>query len=541
MNEGHHRRFASCRTGFLRSMIAPVGFALFVVTSCAPRQPMPLTDESDGGTLTVVSQAMGLLENRYIDPLPPEQLTVKAIEGLQSLDPNIAVKLTPETILVHYGNDIILNLPLPDDHDQAPGHIHADVWAGLVLDSVRAYRLYSPALRQTSAADLQSHLISGAVDGLDPYSRYENPNRAEISRDRREGYIGIGVDIIAGPGYPVVKKITENGPAVKYGIHPGDQIISVDGTDLYNLTRLQVVDRLKGAPDTIAQLEINPTGSSLIRKLDVPRKRIIARTVFPEVRKSVLIVEVSSFNNDTATEIDHAIHDAKIWSAPPLQGVIMDLRGNRGGLLNQGVSVADAFLTSGPIGTTQTRVPAAKHVFTSNARDFTDGLPLVVLINGRTASSAELVAASLQDRGRAVLVGSTSFGKGSVQAINDLVNDGTITFTWSRLLAPSGYTFDRIGLHPAICTSQIDDQSPRQLVNKFFSDKEQLARTMQAWRQVDFRNESTRRELRNTCPPSYSTDKFDVDVALEILRNQAAYHYFRQQSALESANTQTNW
>jgi carboxyl-terminal processing protease len=543
MNEGLRHRFAFYRTGFAKSVIAPMGLALLVATSCTPRQPVTLTDETDTQTLAVVSQAIGLLENRYIDPLLPEQLTIKAIEGLQALDHNIAVSLTPDTIMARYGSDVILKIPLPDDDNEAAPsarHIHDDIWAELVMDSVRAYRMYSPALRQSSAADLQAHLISGAIDGLDPYSRYENPNRAEISRDRREGYIGIGVDIIAGTGYPVVKKITENAPAVKYGIHPGDQIISVDGTDLYNRTRLDIIERLKGTPDTVARLEINPTGSSQVRRLDVPRKRIIARTVFPEIRNSVLIVEVSSFNNDTAAEIAQAIHDAKIWSVSPLQGVVMDLRGNRGGLLNQGVSVADAFLTSGPIGTTLTRVPAARHVFTSDDRDFTDGLPLVVLINGRTASSAELVAASLQDRGRAVLVGSTSFGKGSVQAINDLVNSGTITFTWSRLVAPSGYTFDRLGLHPAICTSQINDLSPPQLVAKAVALKQHLADTMQAWRQVDFRNESTRQELRNTCPPSYGTDKFDIDVALEIIKNPAAYSYFRQQSTLEIADTHTN-
>ncbi|PKR54470.1 S41 family peptidase [Thalassospira marina] len=541
MIEGHCRRFTPKGAGFVKSVIAPMGLALFFLSSCAPRSPVTLTDSDDDATEAVISQAIGLLGNRYIDPLLPEQLTINAIEGLEAIDPEISVSLTPEDILARYGKNTVVTLPLPDDDETADenGHIHADIWAALVMDSLRTYRVYSPALRQASALEIQSRVIAGAIEGLDPYSRYENPNRAEISRDRREGYIGIGVDLIAGTGYPVVKKITENAPALKYGIHPGDQIISVDGTDLYNRSQLEVIDRLKGAPDSIAVLEINPTGSSLVRRLEVPRERIIARTVFPEIRNNVLIVEVRSFNNDTAAEIDQAIADAKIWSAGPLAGVILDLRGNRGGLLNQGVSVADAFLTSGPIGTTITRVPAAKHIFTSDDRDFTNGLPLVVLINGRTASSAELVAASLQDRGRAVLVGSTSFGKGSVQAINDLKNQGTITFTWSRLVAPSGYTFDRIGLHPAICTSEIGDHSPQQLISHAMDDKNALAKTMQAWRTVDFKNESSRAALRRACPPSYGTDKYDVDVALEVIKNPAAYGYFRQQSTLQTVAAQT--
>ncbi|WP_073954269.1 S41 family peptidase [Thalassospira sp. TSL5-1] len=541
MTEGYRHRSGAKGVGFVKSVITPLGLALFLLSSCTQRPSLTLTDTSDDATRAVVTQALNLLGNRYIDPLLPEQLTIKAIDGLEMIDPEISVSITPDDLIARYGREQVAKLPLPDaEYADRNDHIHADIWVNLIMDSLRTYRVYSPAIRQASALEIQSRLISGAIDGLDPYSRYETPNRAETSRDRREGYIGIGVDLIAGNGYPVVKTIVENAPALKYGIHAGDQIISVDGTDLYNRSRMDVIERLKGAPDSIAVLEINPTGSSLVRTLEVPRERIIARTVFAEIRNHVLIVEVRSFNNDTADEIEQAIADAKIWSSGPLAGVILDLRGNRGGILNQGVSVADAFLNNGPIGTTITRVPAAKHIFTADARDFTNGLPLVVLINGRTASSAELVAASLQDRGRGVLVGSTSFGKGSVQAINDLKNHGTITFTWSRLVAPSGYTFDRIGLHPAICTSGIEDQSPAELIDHAMRQKGKLADTLQAWRTVDLKNESERAALRKKCPPSYSTDKYDVDVALDILKNPVAYGYFRQQSSQEIAPKPTN-
>ncbi len=536
MTEGYRHRSGVKGVGFVKSVITPIGLALFLLSSCTSRPLSPLTDTSDEATRSVVTQALNLLGNRYIDPLLPEQLTVKAIDGLEMIDPEISVAITPDDLVARYGADQVAKLPLPDaEYADSNNHIHSNMWVNLIMESLRTYRIYSPAIRQASALEIQSRLISGAIDGLDPYSRYETPSRAETSRDRREGYIGIGVDLIAGNGYPVVKTIVENAPALNYGIHAGDQIISVDGTDLYNHSRSDVIERLKGAPGSIAKLEINPTGSSLVRRLEVPRERIIARTVFAEIRNHVLIVEVRSFNNDTADEIEQAIADAKIWSSGPLVGVILDLRGNRGGILNQGVSVADAFLSNGPIGTTTTRVPAAKHNFTADARDFTNGLPLVVLINGRTASSAELVAAALQDRGRAVLVGSTSFGKGSVQAINDLRNQGSITFTWSRLVAPSGYTFDRIGLHPAICTSGIANQSPSALIAHEMQQKNQLANIMQAWRTVDFKNESERRALRKKCPPSYSTDKYDVDVALDILKNPVAYRYFRQQSSRKIA------
>jgi len=167
----------------------------------------------------------------------------------------------------------------------------------------------------------------------------------------------------------------------------------------------------------------------------------------------------------------------------------------------------------------------------------TDGAPLVILIDGRTASSAELVAAALQDRHRAVLIGSTSFGKGSVQAINDLPNHGTLTFTWSRMTAPSGYTFDRIGLFPAICTQSDTGSNAIHQVTQALSQRDQIASMMMKWRSLDYQDEKSRRELRNVCPANTNGEAFDVEVALELLKNRREYGNLAYAGQQEIADT----
>ncbi|HBV00032.1 S41 family peptidase, partial [Thalassospira lucentensis] len=275
------------------------------------------------------------------------------------------------------------------------------------------------------------------IRNLDRYSRYEGPKQAETARNRRDGYIGIGVRVIGGQGYPVVKLVHPDSPADLAGLHPGDEIISVNGDDMYGQTSQFTADLLHGEEGSSVRMEVNTASSPQIIPMEIVRERVIDRTVFTEFRDNVLIARLSSFNNATASALGDSLLTAQLRPGG-LKGVILDLRGNRGGLLQQGVAVADLFLENGPIGNTFSRVMAARHVFKAETGDVSSGVPLVVLIDGRTASSAELVAAALQDRNRAVLIGSTSFGKGSVQAINDLPNKGTLTFTWSRMTAPSG-------------------------------------------------------------------------------------------------------
>ncbi|MDP2698086.1 S41 family peptidase [Thalassospira sp.] len=532
----HHAApsFVSTFAGSLPNRMAGLCVTGLLLAGCATGDIAPPVGDIDLETRDVLTQTIELLDTRYIDPLTPEQIVVNALDGLTGIDPKIGVEMTPEHVALRYdGRDLDI-LPLPDmqKEDSSSG-----MWADVVLRGLAQFRLHSPMLRLSPDATIQARLIDGAMTGLDRYSRYEGPEQARNARNRREGYIGIGVRLVGGNGYPLVKLVHDNGPAIKAGLQIGDQIISIDGIDLYNQSSLFASDLLQGKADSIAELEINPAGSNRIKTIQVVRERVIAPTVFTALRRNVVVARITGFNNDTARSLAAAIDTTRKNNNGHLAGVVMDLRGNRGGLLQQGVDVADLFLAGGPIGNTHARISAARHVFEANEADLINGAPLVVLIDGNTASSAELVAAALQDRGRAVLVGSTSFGKGSVQAINDLINSGTLTFTWSRLSAPSGYTFDRIGLHPAICTVDIPADDIDILMQNAVAGKKKLDALMVAWRHTNYSDEQTRRTLRDTCPPGKTAGELDVDVAVKLIENISNYNMLSVKSDTEIADT----
>ncbi|MDG4721028.1 MULTISPECIES: S41 family peptidase [Thalassospira] len=504
-----------------RRIGAMLGLCL-LQAACSTSQVSVITAPDDPQTRDLVSQTIELVATRYIDPISRDQILVNTLDGLSELDENIRVGITPDSLVLQYDGRTIQTIALPPTSYEQSGPENGQLWSDITLQGLGTYRAYSPVLRASKTLDVQAALVSGAIRNLDRYSRYEGPAQAETARNRRDGYIGIGVRLIGGDGYPVVKLVHPDSPAAKAGLHPGDQVISVNGANMYGKNSTHTAELLHGEEGSSVRIEVNAADSDVIIPMEIMRERVIDRTVFAEIRDNILIAKLTSFNSATASTLSDNILKAQLYKGG-LRGVILDLRGNRGGLLQQGVAVADLFLPNGSIGNTFSRVTAARHVFRAETGDMTDGAPLIILIDGRTASSAELVAAALQDRNRAVLVGSTSFGKGSVQAINDLPNHGTLTFTWSRMTAPSGYTFDRIGLFPAICTQSNDDDSAAHKVSNALSKREQTASTMAKWRNLDYLDEKSRRELRDVCPAHSNSDAFDVEVALELLKNSPDY------------------
>jgi carboxyl-terminal processing protease len=518
-----------------RRICAAVGLCV-LQAACASSDRAGLTSPDDLQTSELISQTIELVATRYIDPISREQILVNTLDGLSSIDDNIRVDITPDDLVLQYDGRTLDKIALPAALGESTDQDNLKVWSEITLKGLARYRTHSAKLRNTETKDIESALISGAIRNLDRYSRYEGPVRAETARNRRDGYIGIGVRVVGGTGYPVVKLVHSESPAARAGLHPGDQILTVNGEDMYGKASKYAADLLHGEEGTSVLIEVNSANSSAITPMEILRERVIDRTVFDEFRKNILIARVSSFNSATASSLADSIMKAKLYDGG-LDGVILDLRGNRGGLLQQGVAVADLFLADGPIGKTFSRVMAARHTFRAETSDLTDGAPLVILIDGRTASSAELVAAALQDRHRAVLIGSTSFGKGSVQAINDLPNHGTLTFTWSRMTAPSGYTFDRIGLFPAICTQSDTGNNAIHQVTQALSQRDHIATMMMKWRSLDYQDEKSRRELRNVCPASTNGAAFDVEVALELLKNRREYRNLAYTGQQEIADT----
>lgn len=255
------------------------------------------------------------------------------------------------------------------------------------------------------------------------------------------------------------------------------------------------------------------------------RSHIVPPTVEAEVRDDVLYMKISSFNQGTASSVvaelrralgpgNAAHHD--------VNGVVLDLRGNPGGLLKQSIEVADAFLVHGDILNTYGRHPDSMQHYEAAGQDQALGLPMVVLIDGKSASAAEIVAAALQDRERAVVVGTASYGKGTVQTVIRLPNSGEITLTWSRFMAPSGYTLHGLGVFPVICTSGAGKGTVEMLRTALDRHDKTLG-ALEVWRSTTYTDKEAFQGLREQCPPERHTGKNDVEVARALIEDGALY------------------
>ena len=194
-------------------------------------------------------------------------------------------------------------------------------------------------------------------------------------------------------------------------------------------------------------------------------------------------------------------------------------RSNTGGLLKQSVKVADLMLTHGKILTTRGRHPDSLHLYKAGGRDLAQGLPIVVIIDGKSASASEIVAAALQDRERAVIVGTSSYGKGTIQTVIRLPNDGEITLTWSRFLAPSGYALHGLGVLPNICTNE-KKTGLKPAIDRAIAKRLTIRSVFASWRVTGERDNQVRTDLRSTCPSSQQQSTTDLRIAKQLVSDR---------------------
>jgi carboxyl-terminal processing protease len=264
------------------------------------------------------------------------------------------------------------------------------------------------------------------------------------------------------------------------------------------------------------------------------RNRIIPTTVTYERRGDVALIHLTGFNSATTDNLKAAVDKARNELGKEMAGVIIDMRSNRGGLLDQAQTVSELFINNGTIFSTQGRHPDSRRTYkSSNGGSKTPDMPIVVLMNGGSASAAEIVAAALQDRGRAVVVGSTSYGKGTVQTVVRLANEGELILTWSRLQAPSGYTWNELGVLPNICTSKVADVGQ---LNTRSVDSGQG--TLMRWHALRNPTQQEVSELRKICPPGEASPERDVEIATRLLRDRNLYAH-AVQAATQQASVPT--
>jgi carboxyl-terminal processing protease len=320
---------------------------------------------------------------------------------------------------------------------------------GEVFERVRADYVEKP-----DDARLVEGAINGMVTALDPHSRYMNEKGWRDMQETTHGeFGGLGIEVTMENGLVKVVAPMDDTPAAKAGILSGDLITQIDDEAVQGLTLEQAVNKMKGPINTKTRLKILHKGAEAPVEISITREIIRVRPVsYHADGGDIGYIRISSFNEQTTDGLRKAIGDiSRQIPQDKLAGYVVDLRNNPGGLLDQAVSVSGTFMARGEVVSTRGRSPEETQRYTARTGDMTKGKPLVVLINGGSASASEIVAGALHDHKRATLIGTRSFGKGSVQTIIPLgAGNGALALTTARYFTPSGHSIQALGVTPDI-------------------------------------------------------------------------------------------
>lgn len=537
---------------------AASGQATAQATSAAAPAAQPTFSVSV--TREVLVAALGFLEPRTLEAHSARDFCLWGLDGLTAIDPTLSVTesrpevsaapastsgtaiatektasdaspQTPELLTVLQGQTVVFSRIMPTSDSNG-------AWADLVTAAMQAAWQHSATLRGAGSDALLQGFFDELFNHLDPYSRYLGPSPAISDRTRRTGNTGtVGLSLGQSGRMIVITAVNANGPAWEAGVDTGERLLSVNGRTTHGQDAATVQSWLEGDEHTYVTLGIAAKGHRTTT-LRLERTQVPPETVFASTDGPFTVLRVTSFSTQTAEEISQYIDQVvdeptPNVSSPPVSknraaGIILDLRGDRGGVLQQAVTTAALLLDHGVAVTTHGRNPLANHIWAVQGGDMTNGTPVVILVDGRTASAAEILASALADHRRAVVIGSETLGKGLVQVIGQMPNGGELFVTWSRNQAPLGWPIQGLGVMPQVCTSLGAESLQAQLSalkqgHTLQSDAVQLARTARYPVPVP-----KILDIRKHCPAAIGSDA-DMDAARVLLSSPAAYR-----AALES-------
>jgi carboxyl-terminal processing protease len=482
----------------------------FVIAGCAGGR-----SETDSSTLSRQMFEAGFedIEAVYIDKPDIGGLALAGMQQLSALDSDITARRYGNKVELLLKNQIAYSRTVDSDFD-------AEDWGDLTADVLTEAIEDSEKIKTAPTEKVYEAMFSGVVGKLDQFSRYASAQNARENRAARDGFGGIGVRISVEDDQVRIISVMHYTPAERMGLKTDDVITAIDGQTTKGLNQQQVVDRLRGPVDSKVEITVKRTDKADPFEVGITRAHVVPETINYRREGNVAYFRIYSFNSETAESLKRAVADAEQEIGPRLRGLIIDLRDNPGGLLNQSVAVSNLFLTEGRVVSTHGRHADSHQYFEASGEDITDGKPIVVLVDGNSASAAEIVAAALQDNRRAVVVGSNTYGKGTVQTVLPLPNQGEITLTWARFHAPSGYTLHHLGVLPSVCTST-------------YRTADEVMRDLTAGRlqqvPTDRRNavkpDDTKglEALRKTCPAREQENPIDLEVALRLISTPATY------------------
>ncbi len=317
-------------------------------------------------------------------------------------------------------------------------------------------RIKSDYVESVDDKKLLQDAIQGMLAGLDPHSSYLEPEGYKEIRVGTEGeFGGLGIEVTMEDGFVKVVSPIEDTPAAKAGLKTGDLIIRLDDKAVKGMTLNEAVKYMRGKPGSDITLTVAREGSNKPLKFTLTRAVIKIQSVKNRLLEDGFgYVRITQFQSNTADNLKDALVKLKSQNKGELKGLVLDLRNNPGGVLNAAVAVSDAFLTKGLIVYTDGRIPDSQLKFNATPPDLLNGSPMVVLVNGGSASASEIVAGALQDHKRAVIMGTKTFGKGSVQTIQPMSNGSALKLTTARYYTPSGRSIQATGVMPDVITEE---------------------------------------------------------------------------------------
>ncbi len=464
----------------------------------------------------VFTSALSFMAPRTLDPLAPGDLAIWGLHGIAALDPNFATTVKNGELTLSQSGKILL-------HVQPAPATDAVGWGRIAANINDAAFTASPTLKRAGQQALVQSFFDEIFNHLDSYSRYVPPTPAEAARDRLAIDASAGINLMrrpkAGNGDGVmISDIVPGGPAEAADLRVGDRLIAIDGQSIAGHKLATIRDDLTGEEGQTLTLRVRGLNGKL-REVVVTLAPVPPETVFASRMGRALLVRVSAFTANTAERLSQAL-EAGLLARP--SAVIVDLRGNRGGLVRQAVTSVALFAETGVVASTAGRAPEATHDWRIEGGDLTRGLPVILLVDGNTASAAEIMAASLADLGRGVVVGSATLGKGLVQTLTRLPDGGELFLTWSRVLAPRHWPLQTLGVIPQICTSIGEDDIATQLDALADGDFTLPKATLAARATRAPLPAAKALDIRAACPAAEGTDA-DLMVARYLATHPDAY------------------
>lgn len=463
-----------------------------------------------------LEKACRTITEKALTPVPASRLAFESVKSLSTIDQKIGVFKDGTRVLISADGRILKSFSAPPDDDCAD-------WSRLTLAALVTARPFSPKAQQSNAEDILNIFLNASLAVTDAYAHYEGTDPAELKRLEKPASIGIRYRRTG--KYLEITEILPDSPASRSELAVGDRIARIDGRPITDLSRVEILNLLRGEKDSDVTLNVRKDGK--MKSVNLVRMPVSSSPVsyYYDEERGIMTIRISAFTPKTVKALRLTLNEVRDKKAKAL---IIDLRGNTGGLLKEAVLAADLFLPAGlPLIKTAGRHHETVRNFQTTSKKVRPVYPIAVLVDGKTASSAEFFAGALQDYRHAVLIGTTTYGKGVIQTVETLPNGGDLYLTWSKFELPSNYSPDRFGLYPNICTSGRELEEIGKVPPPLTA--------LQQWRTG---SDKTKDVMRSKCrPESRANNPLDDEFAAQLVLNPDLYErsltYFSLDSFLK--------